>query len=194
MDLVRQLARRVGRPGLIVAAGAVLAISTCAVALADSTTVTMNVNGGSLAESVYATPVSTPVTLNGTDQTTSYTFSVDANDPTGTGNGWKVQVTSTTFSTGGGAHALSTGASSVTSASASCKQGTCTSPTTSSLSYPVAVPAAATPPAAVTFFNAATNTGMGEFVVSPSVQVNIPANTYAGTYSSTLTLSIVSGP
>jgi hypothetical protein len=35
---------------------------------------------------------------------------------------------------------------------------------------------------------------MGSFTVTPTVQVAIPANTYAGSYSSTVTLAAVSGP
>jgi hypothetical protein len=35
---------------------------------------------------------------------------------------------------------------------------------------------------------------MGKFTVTPTVQVAIPANTYAGTYQSTVTVAVVSGP
>jgi uncharacterized membrane protein len=35
---------------------------------------------------------------------------------------------------------------------------------------------------------------MGKFTVTPTVQVAIPANTYAGTYTSTVTVAVVSGP
>ena len=36
---------------------------------------------------------------------------------------------------------------------------------------------------------------MGGFTVTPTVQVAIPANTYAGTYTSTVrTVAVVSGP
>jgi hypothetical protein len=48
--------------------------------------------------------------------------------------------------------------------------------------------------AAVKLFNAAANTGMGSFTVTPTVQVAIPANTFAGTYTSTVTVAVVSGP
>ena len=58
----------------------------------------------------------------------------------------------------------------------------------------MAVPAASSAPPAVKLFNAAANTGMGGFTVTPTVQVAIPANTYAGTYTSTVTVAVVSGP
>jgi hypothetical protein len=35
---------------------------------------------------------------------------------------------------------------------------------------------------------------MGKFTVTPTVDVTIPANTFAGSYSSTVTLAVVSGP
>ena len=58
----------------------------------------------------------------------------------------------------------------------------------------MSVPAAATAPTAVKFFNAAANTGLGSFTVTPTVGVFVPAASFAGSYSSTLTVSIVSGP
>ena len=58
----------------------------------------------------------------------------------------------------------------------------------------LSVPAASSPPTAVKLFNAAANTGMGSFNLTPTIQVAIPANTYAGTYQSTVTVAIVSGP
>ena len=116
-------------------------------------------------------------------------------DATGSGSGWNLTITSTQFTTGGGSpHTLSTSASSLTGVTNSCVGGaTCTSPT-NSIGYPVAVPAGSTPPAAVKYFNAAANTGQGQFTNTPSVSVSVPANTYAGSYTSTLTLAAVSGP
>ena len=174
----------------------------CAVALAGSTsavganvTATATVNAGTLTLSTSATP-SVSVTLDGTDQAPSYTLPMSVNDYTGSGNGWNVTITSTQFTTGGGSpHTLSTSASTATAASATCAGGTtCTNPT-NAVTYPLAVPAGGSgPPTAVKLFNAAANTGMGGFTVTPTVQVAIPANTYAGTYTSTVTVAVVSGP
>jgi hypothetical protein len=58
----------------------------------------------------------------------------------------------------------------------------------------VAVPAGSGPPTAVKFFNSAANTGMGLFTLTPTIGVFVPQNTYAGTYTSTLTIAVVSGP
>ena len=44
------------------------------------------------------------------------------------------------------------------------------------------------------FFDAAPRTGSGQSTVSPTVDLFIPGDTYAGAYSSTMTLAISSGP
>lgn len=71
--------------------------------------------------------------------------------------------------------------------------GSNTAPT-NSVTAPLAVPQAAAAPTAVPFYNAAVGTGMGNFTVTPSFDVTVPANAYAGTYQSVVTLAIVSGP
>lgn len=59
---------------------------------------------------------------------------------------------------------------------------------------PLAVPAAATPPTAVKLYSAATGTGTGIFSLTPTIGVTVPANGYARTYTSTLTIALISGP
>jgi hypothetical protein len=46
----------------------------------------------------------------------------------------------------------------------------------------------------VSFFDASENTGLGHFTVTPSFQVTVPEDSFAGVYTSTLTFAIVSGP
>jgi hypothetical protein len=170
-----------------------VALGAPAAASAATATATGTVTAGSLTLSTSAAPAFS-ATLNGTDQTPTYTLPLTVNDATGSGTGWNGTITSTQFTTGGGTpHTLSTTASSITGVTSSCTTGTCTSPT-NSVTYSLGVPAAATPPAAAKFFNAAANTGMGEFTLTPTVQVAIPANTLTGSYSSTITLASVSGP
>jgi len=180
---------------LLVGLGVSLAAAVSASpALGASATVTGTISAGTLSIATTATP-SFSVTLNGSDQTASYTVPTTVTDATGSGLGWNLTITSTQFTTGGGSpQTLSTSASSVTSVSNSCVGGvTCTSPT-NSIGYPVGVPAGSTPPAAVKYFNAAASSGQGQFTNTPTVQVAVPANTIAGTYTSTLTLAAVSGP
>jgi WxL domain surface cell wall-binding len=183
--------------GRLILAGLMLALVACAVAAgasADTGLVTGTVTARTLSQSTSATP-SFSVTLNGTDQTASYTLPITVTDSRGSGAGWNLTVTSTQFTTGGGSpNTLSTSASTISAASATCNTGSsCTNPT-NSVSYPLGLPAGATPPTAVKFFNAALTTGLGKFTLTPTVQVSVPANTYAGTYTSTVTLAIVSGP
>lgn len=133
--------------------------------------------------------------LNLGDQTPTYTVPVTAKD-TSTGNspGWNLTITSTQLKTSGTpTHTLSTTASTITGVTRSCASGTCVNPT-NSITYPVAVPAGTTAPTAVKFFNAAARTGQGTFTVTPTVAVTVPQNSFSGTYTSTLTLAIVSGP
>ena len=51
-----------------------------------------------------------------------------------------------------------------------------------------------TKPSSISSGNAAAATGAGQFTVTPTVTVSVPQNSFAGAYSSTLTLAIVSGP
>src|SRR5436305_6069048 len=130
--------------------------------------------------------------LNSGDTTPTYTVALTAADTsTGTSAGWKLTITSTQLTAG--THALSTTASKVTSVTSSCST-TCTVNPTNSVTYPVTVPAGAGPPTAVKFFNAAANTGQGTFAVTPTIKVTVPQDSFAGSYTSTLTLAIVSGP
>ena len=171
----------------------VLALVLAAVAVAGTVTATATVTGaGALSLSNGAT-ASISDTLDGSDQSVSYSVPLTMNDLRGSGAGWNLTMTSTTFNDGAG-HTLATNASSLTAATSSCTAGgTCTNPT-NSISYPLTVPAGTTAPAAVKVFNAAANTGMGRFTVTPSINVSIPGNSYAGSYASTLTIAAVSGP
>ena len=176
----------------IVATACLLAAVVPEFALATSATVTGNVNAGTLSISTSATP-SFSVTLDGTDKTGSYSVPTTVTDATGSGSGWNLTITSTQFTTGGGSpHTLATNASSITGVTNSCATS-CVSPT-NSITYPVGVPAGSSPPTAVKYFNAAVNTGQGQFTNTPSVSVSVPANSYSGAYTSTLTLAAVSGP
>ena len=176
-----------------------LAILSSTAAFADSPSGSTIVNGaGSVTEAATA-PTIPSVTLNGLDQTVSYTLPITVVDATGTGNGWNLTITSTAFSTGGESpHTLADDASRITSVSSACAVSgtTCTDTNDNSVSYPLALPAGATAPTAVKFFSTAADSGMGKFTITPTVSLAIPANTYASNsgYSSTITVAVVSGP
>jgi hypothetical protein len=132
------------------------------------------------------------VTLNGVDQSTSTNVALSPSDMTGSGSGWNVQGTSTTLTNVSGA-ALPTTATTVTAASVAAASGNCSLPT-NSISYPVALPAAATAPTAAKLYNAGANTGAGPTTLTLTFKLSVPASARSGSYSSTFTFSIVSGP
>lgn len=179
--------------GLGLAALAALSLLAPTSALAADATSTGTVSAGTLSLSTTAAPTFA-ATLNGTDQTKTYTLPATLNDATGGGSGWNTTITSTQFTTSDATpRSLPTTASTITEVTSAATGGITTTQPTNAITYPLAVPAggAANP---VKYFNAAADTGMGEFTLTPTVEVTIPANTYAGTYSSTLTLASVSGP
>ncbi len=136
------------------------------------------------------------VTLDGTDKTGTYTLALTVTDSRSASQarGWRLTVTSTTFSTGGGTpRLLPTDASQITGATHACVSS-CTSAPSNSVTYPVAVPAGTSAPSAVRFYNAASGTGRGTWRVTPTIAVSVPANTLTGAYVSTVTTSVVAGP
>lgn len=163
---------------------------------AQATTADATVTGGTLSL-INSTPgnVSFPsVTLNGANQTVSKTQAFDVSDARGTGVGWNITATSTLFTSG--ANTLPAGSVTIASTpSVACDVGvTCTLATTSAMSYPYTLPAAASAPAATKMFNAAVDTGMAAQTVTPTWNLAVPASARAGTYTSTWTFSLVSGP
>jgi hypothetical protein len=170
-----------------IAAAAVLA----APASAATSTVTGTITAGTLSLAPSAT-ASFGVTLNGLDQTATYTVPTTVTDATGSDAGWNLTITSTQFTTG--SQTLATSASTVTGVTNTCVGGSTCTAASNVIGYPVTVPAAATPPTAVKFFNADAGTGAGKFTNTPTISVAVPANTHAGVYTSTLTLAAVSGP
>lgn len=181
---------------ILVGLGAVTCAVLAAQAVAGTAPVTANVLAGTLSLSSSAAP-SVSVTLNGADQDADYALPLSVIDATGSGAGWNLTITSTQFSTGGASpKTLATGASKMRQRSAVCATGTCTNPTNSiNCCPPTTIPAGSTPPAPVKFFTSAANTGMGSFTVTVDpVRVAVPANAYAGVYTSTLTIAVVTGP
>jgi hypothetical protein len=128
-------------------------------------------------------------TLTGADITDTFTLPLTVVDTRATPTaGWNLTIRATQFTAAGG-KTLPATADTVTSVARVCSTGPCVNPT-NAIATPVAVPV--TP--AVKFYNAAATTGTGTFTITPTVTVAIPANTLTGTYSSTVTTSLVSGP
>lgn len=172
---------------IAVVAGVLLAATAAFAAGSGTLTSTATVGGtAGISLNLPANPALSD-TIDGSDQTVSYSPILGVVDARGTGTGWNVTVSSTTYSDGSG-HTLQPG--SVTGVAQACHSGSsCTAATSSGISYPMSVTGTASK-----LFSAAANTGMGKIDVTPTIQVLIPGNAYAGTYTSTLTLATVSGP
>jgi hypothetical protein len=125
--------------------------------------------------------------LNGTDRTTTFTFRIATGNPSPYDNGGFHVTISAPDLSDGASHTLPLGP--IESVAVSCA-AQCAGTPVNSVGYPLAIPTGA--PA--TFFNAAAGTGLGYYYLTPTVDVSVPANTHAGTYSTTITTAIVSGP
>ena len=160
---------------------------------AAAATATATVTGGTLG--FVAAPASTgfSVSLTGRDVVATATQTFDVGDATGSGAGWNITATSTTFATG--AHSLATTSVTVPSVpTVGCDSGASCTTATNGTSYPYTLPAGSTAPTATKIFTAGANTGLGNQTVTLAFQLAIPANAFAGNYSSTWTYTLVSGP
>jgi hypothetical protein len=185
---------RTGRRLAVALAATSVAVLLPVTALGATGTAT--ISAGSLGFVSTPPNVTFSATLNGLDQTVNATQALDVGDATGSGTGWNLTATSTTFTTGGGTpHLLSTSATTLTGAPTDVcdASATCTL-ATNSVTYPYTLPAGATAPTATKMFNSAANTGLGNQTITPTWRLSVPANTFAGTYTSTWTISLVSGP
>jgi hypothetical protein len=174
--------------GLLVGALVVATAILGGTAMAATSTVVLT--GGSLAISTPTVANFGGVTLNGTAQPTTAsmgTFTVT--DSRGTGVGWNVTVQATQFTMTG--HTLPMNSISMpapTVAKIDATSGNTPSITTG----PYLIDNAS----AVKITSAAADgTGMGSYTFTPgALTLSIPANAYAGTYTSTVTVSVVTGP
>jgi WxL domain surface cell wall-binding len=172
---------------LITLSVAAVALVAATAALAGTLTATATIGGtAGVSLNLPANP-SISDTLDGTDQTASYAPLLGVVDARGSGAGWNLTISATSFSDGSG-HTLNPGT--LTAVAQACHSGSsCSAATASGITYPLSVSGTA-----AKFFNAAANTGMGKVDITPTVQVAIPGNAYAGTYTSTVTLAAATGP
>jgi hypothetical protein len=203
----------VGAPVLLTAGTAEAGVCGGAVVAGTSCTLTgtLNLLAGQL-NLTSPTALAWSGTDNGLNQslvdTTTAHQSYLVNDATGSGAGWRVTASATTFTAGtatlpnSGTLVTTGSTTSVTSALAPspvCSSGaTCLLPTNST-AYPVAITTAAASPTPVTIYDTGILTGLGSIVVGGGANpvgwwLNVPANATVGTYTSTVTLQISSGP
>jgi hypothetical protein len=173
---------------------------------------------GSLTFAVHALLLTAPASLSWSGTLTVSSQALDdanaadqsyaVGDSTGSGDGWNVTVTATTFTNG--SHTLpNTGTfstnGSLTSLGATAAPSitcisSCVTPT-NQVVYPVAVTTAPSSPVAAVIYSAAVGTGSGSFTIGGSSAahpvgwwLDIPPNAFAGTYTSTITFAVGTGP
>lgn len=147
-----------------------------------------------LTETAPSPGPSASVTIDGTDKAVTASLPITVSDTRGTGAGWNLQLAATPFSTGGSSpRTLPLNTLAITAGKSSCAGGICVAPV-NTVTYPVAVPTGSPPPAPAKIFNAAGLSGTGKFTITLTLQVQVPATTLVGIYTSTLNLSILSGP
>jgi hypothetical protein len=127
------------------------------------------------------------VTLNGVDQTPTFTFRVRALNPSPYVNTGYHLTISAPMLTGPAGRTIATGA--IQSVASVCTAG-CGTATANTVGYPLTIPTGAP----VTFFSTPANTGQGTYRITPTVRVTVPANARAGTYTTSVTTAIVAGP
>jgi hypothetical protein len=151
-------------------------------------------------------------TLNGTGQNVAdavagdQQFTVD--DETGTGAGWHITVAAVTFTNvthtlaNTGTLVLTGSISSITATTA--PSATCVTsctPPGNTTTYPVAITTAASSPTPATVYDVPAGSGLGPVTLGGHSAANpvgwwvkVPANAWVGTYTSTVTVAVVSGP
>jgi hypothetical protein len=174
----------------IAAIGSLLMIA----APAGATTASATLTAGSLGFASTPGNVTFPsATLNGQNKNLQATQPLDIADATGSGAGWNITATSTLFTSG--SNTLPGGAFMNNPGAPACDANvTCTPAGTSSVAYPYFMPAGTSAPTATKLFSAPAGTGMGDQTLTPTWNLFVPGNAYAGNYSSTWTVSLVSGP
>jgi len=181
------------RNATLVLAALLAASVTAAAARAAGVTVNTVIAGGTTLTVAALNSPSFPDTLTGDDQVASYQAQLQVVDARGlaSGGGWNLTITSTQYSDGAG-HTLPADASTVTSVATGCHSGsTCAVPGNNAANTNVALPIS---PTSTKILNASSGSGLGRIDVAVNVNVGIPANTIAATYSSTITVAIAAGP
>jgi hypothetical protein len=163
---------------------------------AGATSATATIAPGPLAFVSAPPAVTFRATPNVADQPVTATQALDVGDASGSPTGWAITATSTTFSTGGGSPTtLSTSATTITSApSVACDTAATCTPATNATTYPYTLPAATTAPTPTKVYDTAATTGLGTQTVTLTWHLAVPADAAPGSYTSSWTLSLVSGP
>jgi hypothetical protein len=160
------------------------------------------ITGGTLAITELAIADFTPVTLDGTTQTTTAVVTpTSLTDSTGSGDGWQVSLKASVFTLAAADLLLAAVGAVGTLPLSSLELGIVSIVTVDVGSTPITNIVKATQGkidtvAGVNILSAPLTEGMGTYTVSmaPMTLTLLPASTYAGTYTSTVTETLTTGP
>ncbi len=190
-----RLSRHIASAAIGVGMLGVLIGGNVGTAMADTGNGSLDVGAGSLSESITSVTINggSGLALNGTDQTPSIAMPMTVTDATGSGAGWHLTIKAGQFTgTTSSSDKLPTSAVSVSGVTPTDVSGsTNTAPSGNTVNYPLTVPTGNT---ASSLYSAAAASGLGAFTVTPTMTLNVPANTVPDTYQSIFTVAIVSGP
>ncbi len=131
----------------------------------------------------FGTAPSFNVSLDGTDQTVAFSFTMTVAG--GTNSGWNITASATQFTASGNTLGYPT----VTGVPAgACTGSSCTNAVNLS-TYPIALTGTAQK-----IFSDQAGAGKGSIPLTANMTMAVGGNAFAGAYASTLTLTIVSGP
>jgi hypothetical protein len=130
--------------------------------------------------------------LNGSDRTASTNATLTIADMTDSAAGWNLSATSTRFSNG--ATNLPATATTITGVTATAGSPSCGSPATASTTFPITLPAGVVAPAAAKIYSNTVGSGLGFADLAYAFTLALPANSTIGTYTSTWTFTLASGP
>jgi WxL domain surface cell wall-binding len=148
---------------------------------------TATVNGGSLSVGSVSAPNFT-VNLNGTARTANGNLTFNVVDATGSGSGWRVTAVASQFSTGGqSAKTLALGSLSMAAPTIATNGGTDEGIDVMGSAHDIDAASA------VTVASANNDHGMGTNAFTSQLTLSIPADAYAGSYTSSVTIDVQSG-
>jgi hypothetical protein len=170
---------RTGFLALLMVASLVVAGSAVGAA-----TATAALTGGSLTLTAPAS-FSYSGTLTGDVLNLASNFAVSVNDATGSKAGWQLQA-SVGVLTDAASDTIPAANHTIQSVAVTGTTGTAP---VNSITYPMAIPTTA-----AKIYNSALAKGMGKSTETFTTQLAVPADAAAGSYSATMTVSIIAGP
>ncbi len=167
----------------------------------DAVQASSTITAGTLSFAVQPAPVTfSAITLSGLDQSSSATELLDIGDNTGSGNGWNVTLSNTTFTDGSGATLQNSDFSAASPAAPSCDSGASCAPAVWTSGF-VPLGGSGLPGATATKLlsaaasvSAGSPSGMGDQTVTILWSAALPSSSRAGTYASTWTVTLAAGP